>query len=511
MWRRPLPPTFCRQPPAPRAVSPQPPRAPIQLGVPRQASRNVCACCCVAASATRAVSEMRSLAVGGSIGASAMLGDACSVWIGRITFNRSPAPVFAMALRLNTVLVAAGGSEFPVSRTMCGSGLPEEADVDDGVVVAQQLLWTEARDRSKWSDSTSRHARLERQQALVDLQGRLRHGGVCGHLGLAAQSAWQAAHTARKRADMVYALSEARRHMLKAASLLNEVNVEAAGAILLHVELPLWTFLRDHEYGRDAVARSWKLLGEILGPSPVVLEAGAATGDDTEKMCLAWRRARFHAVEPFPANYKLLRQRLAGLPRCEGRVQTHNAALSSRSGWAAMYPVEHDGSFTANSLFPLSNKARRQSSHWNASFSKMTVATSTLDDLAKAAAISRVDFLRLDMEGAEMDALLSGPRVLRGVRLLQVEVRPDYTWRRGRQSGQGDKAGTEASAASGAQPEETTTSLEAYVRWLRPRGWRLLWNSVGAERPDGSGDALFLRANDAGGVMGVPPTLTSLQ
>src|SRR5206468_7179825 len=50
------------------------------------------------------------------------------------------------------------------------------------------------------------------------------------------------------------------------------------------------------------------------------------------------------------------------------------------------------------------------------------IQVTTLDEWSASAGISNVDFLKLDTQGAELDILRGGERVLASVRALEVEV-----------------------------------------------------------------------------------------
>merc|ERR1712178_38300 len=100
------------------------------------------------------------------------------------------------------------------------------------------------------------------------------------------------------------------------------------------------------------------------------------------------------------------------------------------------------------------------------------MGTFTLDSWARQRlpAGGRLDFLRLDLEGAELPVLRASSEVLSHARLLQVEAHPD-----------------------GSYKESSSTSVQAIRALLEPRGWRLLWASAGIMPYSGGGDAVFVR------------------
>jgi len=249
------------------------------------------------------------------------------------------------------------------------------------------------------------------------------------------------------------------------------LNASRGGDRVLWTRSPVWKSLVELEARK--YLQAWALLGELLGPSPVVLDAGAHHGYDTIEMCAAWRDAMFYAVEPMDATFEVLRANTRRLPyNCSRarRIRLRSVALSDRVGSALLRPVHHTGTFSASSLFNLTAQARAGHRHYRYKRPR-PVGTMTLDAFAESVGLERIDFLRLDMEGAEAAVLRASRTILPTVKLIQVEVLPGNRF---------------------ARSEKDSTSLESFLRLLAPHGWRLIWTSVGSKQPQGEGDAFFV-------------------
>jgi len=134
-------------------------------------------------------------------------------------------------------------------------------------------------------------------------------------------------------------------------------------------------------------------------PRDVVLDIGAYVGMFTVKAArLVGATGKVIAVEPSPENYNLLEQNCEGL----GNVALFKGAIMSTSGRGRLY---YSRSAAANSLVI---RAKRY----------VEVETIALDELASEFGIDKVDFIKLDAEGAELEVLVGAQKVLeRGVRL----------------------------------------------------------------------------------------------
>jgi FkbM family methyltransferase len=176
--------------------------------------------------------------------------------------------------------------------------------------------------------------------------------------------------------------------------------------------------------GRDAplpdeVERAeWACYAEILAPGMVALDVGAHVGEVTLAMSrFVGPSGRVHAFEPTQATFEKLEQ----VVRLSGRtnVVLTRAAVRESDGTAELR-VYDEGFASWNTLAdrPLGQgvdvKPVRTES----------VPATTLDSYCDRAGLSRIDFLKIDVEGAEYQVLLGARRLLdaRRIRTIIFEI-----------------------------------------------------------------------------------------
>jgi FkbM family methyltransferase len=158
-----------------------------------------------------------------------------------------------------------------------------------------------------------------------------------------------------------------------------------------------------------------KLIARYLPAKPIIVEAGAHIGTDTIAMSKLWRRGRIFAFEPIPAIFEQLKKNTV---HCKN-VRCIQKALSNTNGIANMF-VSQGNINGSSSLFTPKEHLLVDP---KISFpSQVQVETITLDDWARSMQLPRIDFLWLDMQGAEPIALKSGVNILKTVRAIYTEV-----------------------------------------------------------------------------------------
>jgi len=142
---------------------------------------------------------------------------------------------------------------------------------------------------------------------------------------------------------------------------------------------------------------------------PVVVDVGAYIGAYTLVACK--EGAQVIALEPDPENYNVLKSNIA-LNRCTDRVKPLMIAAGSKEG---LLPLYKGRSFVTSSIVQDFRSATSEV--------KAYVKVDTLDNiLAREASDSRIDYLKIDVEGAEVDVLKGAGETLKRTHYLQVEA-----------------------------------------------------------------------------------------
>jgi len=169
------------------------------------------------------------------------------------------------------------------------------------------------------------------------------------------------------------------------------------------------------------------LLGILDGiftahPPRTIVEVGAADGQDTVEYAKHFPAAQIHAFEPMPDNVDLLVANTSAEPR----IFVHPVALGTEAGLHEFYTsggaapgwsghVGQDG-------WPYSGSLRAPQDHlqhhpW-CTFKKTCVLVCRFDDFDT---IEHVDYVHMDVQGAELDVLRGGTKLL-SARAIWLEV-----------------------------------------------------------------------------------------
>jgi FkbM family methyltransferase len=204
---------------------------------------------------------------------------------------------------------------------------------------------------------------------------------------------------------------------------------------------------------------SKKFIAKFLPESPVVIDCGAYSGDDSIEMSALWPSGTIHAFEPVPELFELLKANTSPSPN----IHCHQLAISDHRGVARMY-ISSGASNASSSLL---EPDEHVIAHPLITFNKLeSVQITTFADWARSAGLSRVDFLWLDMQGAELMALKASEDLLRTVTMIHAEVSLTNTY-------------------------HGTSLYPELRRWLEGKGFSVLREAI--PRGWNMGNVLFLR------------------
>jgi FkbM family methyltransferase len=172
-------------------------------------------------------------------------------------------------------------------------------------------------------------------------------------------------------------------------------------------------------------------LRALIRPGSVCIDVGSAAGLYTAVLArLAGPAGLVHSIEPLPFAHLLWARAVKA--RRAVNVRHHTLALGTETGSETMsVPVGRYGLVTGRSFLA----ARAGGPDPNAEFDgqvPVTVPVDTLDNLCAREEVSHLDFMKIDVEGAELQILEGGKRVIgthRPVILVEIEARHTARYR----------------------------------------------------------------------------------
>ena len=146
---------------------------------------------------------------------------------------------------------------------------------------------------------------------------------------------------------------------------------------------------------------NFKFLKESIQPNVVVFDIGAHIGlFSIIAAKLTNNTGKIFAFEPAPTTQKVLNQTIA-INHLQQQVIPVNAAMGSEPGSITFF-VSDDEADNSNSL--VSYKEDRK-------LHGIEVKVDTIDHFAAAQKLTQIDFIKIDVEGAEYDTLRGGMQV----------------------------------------------------------------------------------------------------
>jgi FkbM family methyltransferase len=225
-------------------------------------------------------------------------------------------------------------------------------------------------------------------------------------------------------------------------------------------------------------------LRALVRPGSVCIDVGSAADLYTTVLSrLAGPTGQVHSIEPLPFAH-LLWARLLSARRARN-VRHHCLALGTEAGTASMsVPVGRYGLVTGRSYLIRDTGGPDANAEFDGQV-PVTVSVDRLDDFCARESISSVDFVKIDVEGAELQVLEGGKEAIEAYRpAMLIEIEARHTARYGH-------------------------SPEDIVGWLLKRGygmhtWRRGWREVDRVEP---GIRNYLFRPLASNTNGIPPQL----
>lgn len=164
------------------------------------------------------------------------------------------------------------------------------------------------------------------------------------------------------------------------------------------------------------------------GEKLVICDIGACEGEDSIRFARAFPRAQVFAFEPLPTNIREIERNLAAYDARS--VSLVPVALSDRTGEAEFHVSSGRPPDSGNLAWNFGNKsssllepsASNAPNPWLRFEERIRVPTQTLDDFCRSHGIERIDFIQLDVQGAEQRVLTGATAMLPGITAIWLEV-----------------------------------------------------------------------------------------
>lgn len=142
----------------------------------------------------------------------------------------------------------------------------------------------------------------------------------------------------------------------------------------------------------------------------VVFDIGAAVGDTARPLLKAFPKADVYCFEPFADSFERLKHRTA---KHGNRAKHFNFGLYNRNGDIDFYITDHRESNSINNF---------NTGHIADRIEKIEIRR--LDDVVRELGVTHIDFMKIDVEGAEKELLEGAKETLAITDTIFVEISP---------------------------------------------------------------------------------------
>lgn len=162
-------------------------------------------------------------------------------------------------------------------------------------------------------------------------------------------------------------------------------------------------------------------IAAFLPNNPVVVEGGTYDGTDTMELAALLPNAKIYTFEPVP---ELFSRSVERFKQFNYKINSYNYALSDRIGSSTMYLSEEESnpdivSMSSSLLVPKEHLVYSPTTLFK---KNILVRTTTIDNWARENNIPVIDFLKLDIQGNELNVLKASLNILSTVKAVLMEV-----------------------------------------------------------------------------------------
>lgn len=168
------------------------------------------------------------------------------------------------------------------------------------------------------------------------------------------------------------------------------------------------------------IGRQLSIAAKYLPKDPIVLQAGAFRGKFPVRMAEYWPEGTVYTFEPVPYLAETVREKAKAFKN----LHFYELALSDKVGTAVMHLSEMEGKSDYSGIAStLLDPEVHERVFPQVKYEKdISVRTTTIDAWAAENDVSRIDFLFLDIEGAEFEAMKAAPRMMKKVKVIFSET-----------------------------------------------------------------------------------------
>ena len=173
----------------------------------------------------------------------------------------------------------------------------------------------------------------------------------------------------------------------------------------------------------DLKKSEWRMQSELLkGKANVIFDVGANRGNTTLKYSQIFPNSEIHSFEPFPKSYEVF----INLHKDNLNVNINKYALSSNIGTSNL---NINKSVDTNSFLE-SKKIGANSDKNCISVGQIPIKTNTIDNYCLKKNIEKIDILKIDVQGFEIEVLKGALDMLKNgsIKLIYIETyfKPQY-------------------------------------------------------------------------------------